>query len=63
VKRSGVDPALMPFLDALAELLVADYLRRTACPGERKAVEPCRTRTEPPKRAYARQKRREKAIS
>jgi hypothetical protein len=63
VKRSDVPPELIPFCDALAALLVADYLRRKACDDARKAADPCGTRTEAPKRAYARRKRRGMAIS
>jgi hypothetical protein len=62
MSRSGVDPALIPFLDAVSELIVANYLRREACPDARKP-DSLGTTPERPASNLARHNRQRKATS
>ena len=54
------DSALDPFIDALAQLLVADHRRREACVERVKSPPPCGTPVAPAQRGYARLKTLEK---
>ncbi|MFZ3324209.1 MAG: hypothetical protein WA190_17675 [Usitatibacter sp.] len=66
MKRAGVDPALVPFLEGLAELLVAQHVREQAIQSAA-AAKKSKTRRDSasgePKAPYARPARRKTPVS